>query len=79
MNKVLLMPVQQFFNPSHTDSMNILYRQEWYTKIELIYGQERSSLRSCSFPISSLFIIFPTSSKKVQKEKASTQLSLGYP
>lgn len=43
MNKVLfILPVQQIFNPRHTNSMNKLYRQEWYTKIadELIYGQE---------------------------------------
>ena len=53
MTKVLsILPVQQIFNPRHTNSMNKLYRQEWYTKIadELIYGQEWSSLRSLLFP-----------------------------
>ena len=78
MNKVLFMPVQQIFNPCHTHSMNTLYRQEWYTKIELIYGQERSSLRSLLFPYFFPFNIFPTFSK-LQEKGASTQLPSGYP
>lgn len=81
MNKVLfILPVQQIFNPRHTNSMNKLYRQEWYTKIadELIYGQEWSSLRSLLFPYFFSFNIYPTFSK-LQEKVASTQLPSGYP